>query len=280
MIKIKTNHFNLNYTLTCGQCFRAQKINDNTFYQILSDRVVKIKQDWDIIKIESNTNNNLEKIIRQYFDLDTDYNKLESEISKIDSNISKAIKNTSWLRILNQNFFETIISYIISANNNIPRISKSINKISEKFGEKIEFDNNIFYLFPSPENLKKATIQDLQDCWTWYRAPYIIDTVSKFCHWELNLNPKEDTEILRKKLLKFKWIGPKVADCILLFSLQKKDSFPIDTRVEKVMNELYIHSTTNKNIKKDIQKYVKDNFWDNAWLIQEHLFYNKRMWRL
>lgn len=277
MCEIKTEKFNLKYTLECWQCFRQQNFWDY-YIQILSDRVIKIRQNWDIISVSSYKNDNLENIIKQYFDLNEDYKKIENEISKIDWNIKIAVKNTSWLRILNQDFFETVISYIISANNNIPRISKSINKISEKFGDKVEFENQIFYLFPRPEQLQKATISDLQNCWTWYRAPYIIDTVNRFCNWEIDLDPKANTEILRKELLKFKWIWPKVADCILLFSLQKKDSFPIDTRVQKVMNELYIHYPNKKNINKQIQNYVKTNFWDYAWLIQEHLFYNKRIW--
>ena len=279
MLKIHAPYLNLKYTLECWQCFRRK--NHGEYYtQILIDRVVKLRKNWDYLFVESDNDYHLKEVIYDYFDFYTDYQSVESEISQIDDNIKKAVSNTSGLRILNQNFFEIVISYIISANNNIPRISKSIGKISQIFGQKVIFENQEYYLFPKPSLLQKASISDLQDCGVWYRAPYIIDTVSKFCEWKFDLDFSESTEILRKELLQFKWIWPKVADCILLFSLQKKESFPIDTRVEKVMNELYIHDKTDKNIKKDIQKYVKDNFWSYAWLIQEHLFYNKRMGRI
>ena len=276
MIKIETNCLNLKYSLECWQCFRRQNHGDY-YTQILADRVVKLRQEWEYLFVESDNDYHLKEVIQDYLDFYTDYQKVESEISKIDNNIKKAVNNTSGLRILNQNFFETVISYIISANNNIPRISKSIEKISQKFWQKVIFENQEYYLFPRPALLQKATISDLQDCGVWYRAPYIIDTVSKFCKWKFDFDFSDSTEVLRKQLLQHKWIWPKVADCILLFSLQKKESFPIDTRVEKVMNELYIHSETDKDIKKEIQKYVKNNFWSYAWLIQEHLFYNKRM---
>lgn len=279
MLEIQTKCFNLKYTLECWQCFRWQ--NHGEYYtQILADRVVKLREDGESLFVKSDNDYHLNEVVHDYFDFYTDYQNIELEISDIDDNIKKAVKHTSGLRILNQNFFETVISYIISANNNIPRISKSIEKISQKFWKKVVFENQEYYLFPTPASLQKASILDLQDCGVWYRAPYIIDTVSKFCEWKFDFDFSDSTEILRKELLQFKWIWPKVADCILLFSLQKKESFPIDTRVEKVMNELYIHDKSDKNIKKDIQKYVKNNFGPYAWLIQEHLFYNKRMGRL
>lgn len=277
--QIKTNCFNLSHTLECGQCFRWQKKWD-IYFQILSDRVVKLQQKWSILEISSNKTENLKNTIINYFDLDLDYWKIENEISQIDENIQSAVKNTSWLRILNQNFFETVISYIISANNNIPRISKSINKISEKYGEKVDFDGEIFYLFPTISQLKNATIWELERCGVWYRSPYIIETAKNLCNCQNLINRDDETNIIRKQLLSLKWIWPKVADCILLFSLQKKESFPIDTRVEKVMKELYLPDYTWNNIKKEIQNYVQSHFWKYAWLIQEHLFYNKRMWRI
>ncbi len=278
-IQIKTNYFNLKYTLECGQCFRRQK-KWNFYYQILSDRVVKLHQDGNILSVTSNNFENLEKIIKHYFDFDVDYWKIENDISQIDKNIKLAVQNTSWLRILNQNFFETVISYIISANNNIPRISKSINKISKTFGDQIIFDDEIFYLFPTIWQLQTVSVSDLEKCWVWYRAPYIVATVQNLFEHRNLIDETQDTKILRKQLLNFKWIWPKVADCILLFALQKKESFPIDTRVEKVMKELYLPDYTWNNIKKEIQKYIQVQFWKYAWLIQEHLFYNKRMWRI
>jgi N-glycosylase/DNA lyase len=125
---------------------------------------VKLRKDGEYLFIESDNDYHLHEVIRDYFDFYTDYQNIEAEISKIDDNIQKAVNNTSGLRILNQNFFEIVISYIISANNNIPRISKSIEKISQRFGQKIIFEDQEYYLFPRPALLQKASMSDLQDC--------------------------------------------------------------------------------------------------------------------
>ena len=129
-LEINVDYFNLKYTLECGQCFRWKKIDEDYYIGIIKDRVIKIKQDKNKLFVLSNNYSNLEKVVREYFELDKDYKIIEERISKVDEYVEKAVKNTSGLRHLKQDFFETIISYIISANNNIPRISKSV-KVSE-----------------------------------------------------------------------------------------------------------------------------------------------------
>ena len=154
-IEIKVDCFNLKYTLECGQCFRWEKVEDepNTFIGVIHDRVLKVKQDGDTLYISSNKEENLEDVVRKYFDLDKDYRSIEKIISKFDKNVEKAVKNTSGIRHLKQDFFETLLSFIISSNNNIPRISKSIKTISSKYGTKsIESSCNIFSISISSSN--------------------------------------------------------------------------------------------------------------------------------
>ena len=128
-IVVRVECFNLQYTLECGQCFRWNKLDEKYYVGVIKDRAMKIKQEGDKLYISSNNMYNLQEVIFEYFDINTDYSKVEKRISKIDDNVNNAVKNTSGIHILNQDFFETLISYIISANNNIPRISKSVNEI-------------------------------------------------------------------------------------------------------------------------------------------------------
>ena len=274
-LKIKVDCFNLKYTLECGQCFRWK--NNNDYYVgVIKDRVIKIRQDGDYIYVRSNEQKDLEKVIKEYFELEKDYSSIEKRIASLDDYVKKALKNTSGMRHLKQDFFETIISYIISANNNIPRISKSVNEISKRYGKKIEFDDEEYYLFPTPEQLKDVTIDDYRACGVGFRDKYIYNTVKRINNKEIDLVKMQDmdTSSLRKELLSLMGIGPKVADCILLFSCGRQEVFPIDVWVERVMKKLYFN---DENIsKKEILKYASDNFGNDAGIVQQHLFYNIR----
>ncbi len=272
--------FNLKYTLECGQCFRWKLLpnEDNTYIGVISDRVIKIRQEKDKLYIKSNKIDNLESVVYNYFDLYKNYNDIENKISKIDKNIKKAVNNSSGIRILNQDFFETVISYIISANNNIPRISRSINEISKRYGKKIIFENNEYYLFPTPNQLANATEEDFRRCGVGFRAKYIKDTVEQFLNDNISYKElsNKSTEELRNTLLKFKGIGPKVADCILLFSCTRGEVFPIDVWVERIMTSLYFKEQKDNIKKKDIIQYADNEFKEYSGIIQQHLFYNVR----
>ena len=275
MLEIKVNFFNLKYTLECGQCFRWKKVEEY-YIGIIKDRVIKIKQDENTLYISSNDNNNLEQVIREYFELDKDYSLIEKRIIKVDEYVDKALKNTSGLRHLNQDFFETIISYIISANNNIPRISKSVNELSKRYGRKIEFEGEEYYLFPTPEQLKDVTIEEYRECGVGFRDKYIYNTVLMINEKKIDLNEIKslETNELKEKLLTLMGIGPKVADCILLFSCGRQEVFPIDVWVERVMKKLYFNE---ENVtKKQILEYADKHFGKDAGIIQQHLFYNIR----
>lgn len=277
-IKLKVNCFNLKYTLECGQCFRWEKLSENEYIGVIEDRVLKVRQEKGTLYISSNNYENLEEVVKKYFDLEKDYGKIEKEIIKIDEHIKEAVKNSSGIRHLNQPFFETLISYIISANNNIPRISKSVNLLSKNYGTKIEFDGKDYYLFPKPKQLENVPIDEYRKLGVGFRDRYIYSTVKDILDLKFDIKniEKLSTEDLRKELLKLKGVGQKVADCIMLFSCGREEVFPIDVWVERVMSLLYFKENGGALRKKDILEYADKNFGKNSGIIQQHLFYNMR----
>ena len=274
-LKITVNCFNLKCTLECGQCFRWETLSENTYVGVIEDRVIKITQINNDLYIWSNKTENLKEVIINYFDLNTDYLNVEETIALIDKNISKSLELSSGIHILNQPVFETIISYIISANNNIKRISRSVNLISKKFGTKVEFDNNTYYLFPTLEQLKNATIDDLLSCGVGFRAKYIKNNLIKFIEDKdfVKSLSRLNTSNLEEKLTSLMGVGPKVAGCIMLFSFGRKEVFPVDVWVKRVMEKLYFKENTAM---KKIKEYANVNFKDYAGIVQQHLFYNIR----
>lgn len=270
--------FNLKYTLECGQCFRWNKIDEEYYIGVIKDRVIKIKQKGSKLYVSSDNMNNLENVIYEYFDFNTNYINIEERISKIDENVNNAVKNTSGIHILNQDFFETLISYIISANNNIPRISKSVNLISQKYGKKIIFENEEYYLFPTPNELKDVSEEDFKKCGVGFRSRYLRYAVEGILSKKINIEKLKGlpTNKLKMELLKIMGVGPKVADCILLFSCKRREVFPIDVWVERVMTNLYFKDYGRAMKKKEILEYAEKHFGNDAGIVQQHLFYNVR----
>ena len=274
-LKLKVDCFNLNYTLECGQCFRWKNVGQDEYVGVIQDRVLRIKQENEFIYIWSSKKENLEEVVKHYLDLETDYIKIEEQIAKIDNNIAKSLEYSSGIHILNQPLFETIISYIISANNNIKRISRSVNDLSEKFGKKIEFEGQTYYLFPTLEEMQNITMDDLLSAGTGFRARYIKKDIEYFVENKEFFAKLEEatTEEALKLLSSLMGIGPKVADCIMLFSLQRSEVFPIDVWVKRVMEKLYFRE--NKSLK-EIREYAHNNFGKYAGIVQQHLFHNVR----
>lgn len=279
-LELKVECFNLKYTLECGQCFRWEKVQGqkDTYIGVIRDRVLKVRQIEDTLYIKSNKNENLEDAVKKYFDLYKDYASIEKRLLTVDKNVKKAVQNTSGIRHLNQDFFETLISYIISANNNIPRISKSVKEISKRYGTKVIFEGEEYYLFPRPEQLKDVSKDEYRACGVGFRDNYIVSTVKEVLEGKIDFDKIDDmtTEDLRKLLLSFKGVGPKVADCILLFACNRQEVFPIDVWVERVMSVLYFKEVKGAMKKKEILKYADEKFGKDAGIIQQHLFYNMR----
>jgi len=279
----KTKCFNLLDTLECGQCFRWKKIDNNSeenryiseFVGVISDRVIRIKQINEYIYVYSNIKENLKDTIEYYFDLYNNYDKIEKEIIKLDENIEIAVKNSSGIHILNQSTFETLISYIISANNNIPRIKKSVEEISRRYGKMVMFENKEYFLFPTILELSEVTVEEFKACSVGFRDKYIVKTVADLM--ENNIYAEYTSKLtnvqLKKVLMSFVGVGPKVADCVMLFSFGRQDVFPIDVWVKRVMEKLYLKKESTI---KEVFEYAEDYFGSYAGIIQQHLFYNMR----
>ncbi len=277
----KQESFNLKHIFECGQCFRWNKLEDNSYIGVIKDAVINVKEEnGKFIFTGSTINGNLKEIIRYYFDLDTNYTEYKKILSNIDNYLKESIKFGSGIRILRQDLWECIISFIISANNNIPRIKKIIEKLSKEYGKKIEFNGNTYYFFPTPEELSKASVEDLRNLGLGFRDKRIYNTTKMIIENEVNLNSiksMDDTEKMRNELLKLDGVGPKVADCILLFALKRIDVFPIDVWVRRVMNDLYIHNINEEKVnKKELQKLAEDKFGNLQGIAQQYLFYWKR----
>lgn len=272
--------FEPKHIFECGQCFRWDKEEDNSYTGVFGNNVLNVKKEENNIIFEGICDGNIEEICKEYFDLETNYEQIKSNLSRIDEYLETSINYGKGIRILNQDLWETIISFEISANNNIPRIKGIIDRICKKYGNEINWNGKTYYTFPSIQQLSKASIEDLRALGLGFRDKRIYETTQIFLKGEMTLSELEkekDTEKVKEKLLALPGVGPKVADCILLFSLKRYEVFPIDVWVRRVMNELYIHEEDEEKVsKKDLQKLAKDKYASLAGLAQQYLFYWKR----
>ncbi len=273
--------FELRDIFECGQCFRWDKEDDGSYTGVFKGNVLNVKKEKDNVIFKGMCNGNIKEIVEEYFDLNRDYAKIKRELAKIDENMRISIEYGKGIRILNQDLWETIISFIISANNNIPRIKGIIEKLSKKYGDKIEWNGKQYYTFPSPEQLKDVTVEEYRKLGLGFRDVRLYETTKMVLNKKIDLDEIQntsDTSVVREKLLELAGVGPKVADCILLFSTLKRfDVFPIDVWVRRVMNDLYIHNEDeNKVSKKQIEKIAEEKFGNLAGLAQQYLFYWRR----
>ena len=268
-MKIEVEDINIKEVLLSGACFRIIEESDGSFTNIIKDRIVNIKQEGNTLIIKANNYDNLKEIILEYFDLNRDYKKINLELSK-DEIMKEIVKSCNNYRILNQDSFEMCISYIISQNNNVKRISKSINDISEKYGKKVIFNNKEYHLFPTYESIKNISVDELRSFKVGFRAEYIRDFLDKYESLkDINtLNTKEATA----ELMKVKGIGLKVASCILLFGYKRLDTYPIDTWVKKSISEIY----NIKNDQKTIEKFAENTYKEYSGIAIQYLFHSKR----
>jgi len=267
-MKLNVKDFDIKQIAESGECFRWNKIGENKYRGIIGNNVCEVTQIDNEIIIEGIEDDN---VISNYFDLTRDYGVIK-EFYNGDEILKKAIEFGYGIRILNQDKFETLISFIISANNNIPRIKKSIEKISQKYGKKIIYKNEEFYAFPTPDELSCATQEELRECGVGFRDKYILKTAKEVANGEIDLEKisQLDTAKAKKELVKITGVGPKVADCILLFSMRKLDAFPIDVWVKRIMENLYIKKEVSL---KEIEGYSKQKFGQYAGIAQQYLFY-------
>ena len=276
--------FEPKHIFECGQCFRWNEQKDGSYTGIVGNNVLNVKKEEKDIVITSIGEDNLKNLCIKYFDLNTDYKEIKEKISKIDKYLKESLEYGSGIRILNQDNWETLISFIISANNNIPRIKGIIDRLSKKYGKKIVWKDNEYYTFPSPKELSKAEVKDLRGLGLGFRDVRVFETTRMINNNIIDINKIEnikDTNILREELLRFPGVGPKVADCIMLFSMRKLNVFPIDVWVKRVMIELYGNeiNTGSKILEpnnKQILEYAENKFGNLAGLAQQYLFYWRR----
>ncbi len=273
--------FELKDIFDCGQCFRWNKEIDGSYTGVFGNNVLNIsKQGKDVI-FKGICEENIETTCKKYFDLDRNYEEIKEKLSKIDKHMKESIEYGSGIRILNQDLWETIISFIISANNNIPRIKGIIERISKKYGNEIIYNGKSYYTFPTVEQLANVTVEDLRSLGLGFRDIRVYETTHIILDKKVDLKELEqekDFNKVRETLLTLSGVGPKVADCILLFSTLKRwEAFPIDVWVRRVMNELYIQNEDETKVNKtQIEKIAKEKFGNLAGIAQQYLFYWKR----
>lgn len=263
----------LRETFRCGQCFRWREIEDNKFAGIVEDFYVEMTFEKGQLHIVS-TKDTGEDYWRHYLDLDRDYEGLLAEFIARDDLIAKAYQAYPGMKILNQNAYEMLISFIISSNNNILRITKIIENLAQTFGEAILVEGAVKgYGFPALEKLAAASLEELKACNLGYRADYIASTSKSLLAEEADLNQLKQLSYsaARTELMAYKGIGGKVADCILLFGMEKAEAFPMDTWVKKIMKHFYL--PVEKPSEKELKACIQANFGNVGGIIQQFLFH-------
>ena len=231
------NNFSLKDTLDCGQCFRWDEA-DGGFDGIVDGKFCHAVQDGDTVTLSCIDPDDFDSLWSRYFDLDRDYDALR-EIFAQDETLAKALSFAPGIRVLRQYPWETLCSYIISQNNNIKRIKGIVARLCECFGEPLADGNG--YTFPTAERIAALSEEDLAPIRCGFRAKYILDAASKVASGELVLDELYSIDIdeARAKLMTVKGVGPKVAECTLLYGFGRVECFPIDVWMKRAMAELF-----------------------------------------
>ncbi|MBS5939380.1 DNA glycosylase [Clostridium sp.] len=288
-------NFDIKQILECGQCFRWDKISDTNYIIVAYGRVIEVLQEGDKATIYNSNEEDFNNIWINYFDLERDYDEIKTELAK-DEILQKSVDFGYGIRILNQDPFEMLISFIISARNSIPSIKKTVKKICEAWGERIEYKGVEYYTFPTPKAIKEATLEDIQGTGASFRSKYIVDTIKKVneaieVKEDMENNPDKyserpeildfDLEYIKSlnddechiALQKFMGVGAKVADCIMLFSMAKHSAFPVDVWVKRAMIYFYVAPDVSLN---KMRVFARDKFGAYSGMAQQYLFYYAR----
>lgn len=276
-IRIKgLGKINLEHIFECGQCFRWNRTANGHYVGVVRHYVVEVAADGDDLVIKGPGMEVFNDLLHDYFDLDTDYGKIREQLARIDEPMAQATSYGYGIRILNQEPWETLISFIISGNNNIPRIKKSIELMCRKYGTFIESKDGIeYYNFPEPEVIANLSVEAIRELGVGYRDKYIRATAVAIASGEVDLS---NLHLLsyddgKKELMKLMGVGSKVADCILLFSMRKRNAFPVDTWVKKVMHHYYgLEGQSNETIR----QYGENHFGHLSGYAQQYLFFYAR----
>lgn len=274
-------YFNIGQILESGQVFRFEKISDSSYLLNAKQKLIKIiqQQDSDSILIHNTTVSEFDEIWSSYLDLDTEYKHIVQVLSQKDEYMAKAIAFGEGIRILRQDPWEMLISFIISQNKAIPQIKQCIKNLSQQFGDPIdgyEEQDKMYYTFPTAKQLARASEEALRDCKVGFRAPYIMDACQKVLNEEVILNDLYicTAEEAKNKLMGIKGVGPKIADCILLFAYSKSEVFPTDVWIKRVIEGIYFKG--KETSLKVIQDFSKQYFGELSGYAQQYLFFYGR----
>jgi N-glycosylase/DNA lyase len=264
--------FNLVHIFECGQCFRWLKQSNGSYTGVVAGKNINMSYSYNKLTIKNTNKEDFEKIWYEYLDLGTDYSNIKYTLSKLDEHLAKAVEFGNGIRILRQDLWETLISFIISANNGIPRIMKTIEILSREYGNKLQDD---VYSFPDINRFYELSVEALGVCKGGFRCKYIYNTarVLKEGIVDISALKSMETNDAKMQLKKLPGVGPKVADCVLLFSGTKFDVFPTDVWVKRVMEELYFGREASFV---EINAFADKHFGELKGYAQQYLFYYAR----
>ena len=279
---------NINSTINSGQSFLWEK-RDKSWYGIYEESVLKITEYENNGEkaYEYDSFPKIENWQQHVFRFDDKYDRIMNEISGKDSIIDNVTKKYLGLRIMRQRPIQCIISFLCSSNNNIPRIRLILRNLSKKFGKKVEWDGNEFYTFPSLLTLNTTSVQELLLCGLGYRAEFVIKTVREIVKQETDMVKlaEMDYDKAKQEILKLSGVGDKIADCILLFSLNKLEAFPIDTWIikffQKKLNQILdedmkIKEKITPNQYRALSKKIREHYGRYSGYAQQYLYYSIR----
>ena len=268
------DHFHIGQILECGQCFRFDKLDDMHYVLVAFDKVLHVRQSAAAVEFSYGgamlEKSEFEATWLPYFDLRRDYGAIKAKITTDDPVMQAAVDFAPGIRILQQDPWEMLISFIISANNRIPQIKQVVQNICACYGAQIDEQN---FAFPTAVQLSRATAKDLRALKTGFRDKYIVDATQKVLAGAIDINrdTQMPTDDLRKLLLTVNGVGEKVAHCILLFGCGRMDAFPVDTWVRKVMRQYYFgNEAVNAT---QIHRLAQSRFGELSGFAQQYLFH-------
>lgn len=267
------NDFTLSQILECGQCFHFDKLDEEVYEVVAFGRAVKMEQTDKVLRIYGSSMEDYEGIWKLYLDMDNDYGLIKQSVIKADGALKTAVDEKSGIRILNQDFFETLISFIVSQNKSIPQIKQCVKNISHRFGDEvIGYNGEAFYVFPDVQRLHDATEEELRECKVGFRAPYIKNATEAVYSGAVTKEKLDELDIAqaRELLMTIKGVGEKVANCVLLFGLGRREAFPVDVWMKRIMEQMYFDGKDTK--KQDIEAFAVNKLGDLGGYAQQYLF--------
>lgn len=267
-------NFELPHIFECGQCFRWNKEENGNYIGVAFKRVIEVEKKGDEVTIYNTNLKDFNEIWIDYFDLKRDYSEIKEKF-KEDELLNTAVRFGHGIRLLQQESFELLISFIISANNRIPMIKRAIENISRIYGNPLEYKGKIYYSFPSLEEFQLSNEEEGNALGVGFRAKYIRQTLEdlKAGKYDLQVIKSGSDDECHKALQCFSGVGPKVADCIMLFSMGKYSAFPVDVWVKRAMQHFYV--APDVSLPK-IREFARNKFGELSGFAQQYLFYYAR----